>query len=70
MDSKNLTLIVDLTFSDNLNEQNKAELVDNVLNALVHEADTRGLAPDEAIAYTKEITVTNPETGITRKYIL
>ena len=60
---KKITLTVELTFSGELTKRQADDVVENVLNSLIHTTNTAGLVPDDAEEHTETITVTNPESG-------
>lgn len=55
---------VEFNFSGKLTDNQKDEIVERVLNALVHEANTAGIVPDDAEEYTTAIIVSREENNI------
>lgn len=58
-----LDIQVKLTFSGNLTKEQAQQAVENVLNGLIHTANTAGLTPDDADQFTETISVFNEETN-------
>lgn len=55
---RELKFIVTLTFADKIVDDNEIqEVAENIANALKHEADTHGLAPEASETYTEKINV-------------
>ena len=61
------TLEVRLTCSGTLTENQHAQIVQNVLDRLIHAVDTIGLVPDEAEQYTETISVMDLDSGVIRE---
>ena len=58
---KQLTFEVTLSFSNKItNDLEIREVQQNVLDAIVSQADTAGLAPEDSDAYTTNISVFEP----------
>lgn len=63
MDKNELKLEVKLTFDEPISPRHRDEIVENVLNSLLHTAHTAGIVPDDCETFTSTITVSNPESG-------
>lgn len=61
---------VRLVFSSDLCDEEKNAIVKNILDSLIHTANTAGLVPDNAGGFTEMIGVTRPATGVTLAYDL
>jgi hypothetical protein len=58
------SLEIHLEFSGTLTESQHAQIVQNVLDSLIHTVDTAGLVPDDAEQYTEIIKVSDPNSGV------
>ena len=55
---KKLSFTVTITFEDKITDDKEIlEVAKNIANAIKHEADTAGIAPEASETYTKEIEV-------------
>ena len=55
---KTQSFTVTLTFSDKItSDEDVATITQNILNSLVHTANTSGISPDEGDSYTTRIEV-------------
>jgi len=57
------TYQVKLTFSSNLTERQKDDIVETLLNTLIHQANTGGIVPDDAEGWTETISVSREDSG-------
>ena len=53
---------VNLHFSGKLNGRQKDEIVERILNALIHESKTNGIVPDDAEEFTTAIIVSREDS--------
>jgi hypothetical protein len=63
MPSRVLTLELKLTFSANMDKSQKNVVLGNIVDALKHEIDTKGIVPDNFDGFTTILEVLNPATG-------
>ena len=61
---KTISLTVDLTFSEDISDDQIKEVAENVLNSLVSTCNEAWLAPTKGDAYTESITVSEQFTRI------
>ena len=62
------TLIVELEFSGDLTQAQHDQIVENVLDSLVHTVNTAGLVPDDAEETTDRIIVRDVISSVQRSY--
>ena len=53
---------VELQFSGELTNAQKDEIVERILNTLVHESNTNGIVPDDAEEFTTAIIVSREDS--------
>lgn len=60
---KSATYQVRITFDGELTERQKDDIVENILNSLLHTVNTAGLVPDDSGATTDTIVVSRMGSG-------
>lgn len=63
--SKKLTFTVTVEFEDKITDDNEvAEVAQNIVNAITSHADTAGIAPEASETYMKSVTAKNDIYGV------
>jgi hypothetical protein len=58
------TYSVKLNFSGKLTDKQKDEIVERILNSLIHDSKIVGIVPDDAKEFTTAIIVSREETKV------
>jgi hypothetical protein len=66
---KKVMLDLEINFTDELTREQMASLTEKIAEALVHETETRGLAPEDSDAITERIEVNAFEPGAVRIHL-
>jgi len=59
-----LKFIIILNFADEIKESEAGIVANNIKDALIHQANTAGITPEDSDAFTTEISIIHPDFNI------